>query len=105
MKPWYAGVRWIATVVAGIAVIACTLLSTTLVVTVYASYLAFQARGAPDQEVINQFAAQVAPWLSPLMQVLFTVAAAAVVTRKSRAHPGVQGLLVGIFTALIPRAS
>ena len=100
MKAWYTGVRWVATLIAAAVVMACTLIGTTLVVTVYALYLGFQARGAPDQELISQFAAQVAPWLTPTLQVLFTVATAAVVARKSRANPGVQGLLVGIFTAL-----
>ena len=101
MKPWYTGVRWTATLTAGVVVMACTLLATTLVVTVYAFYLAFQARGAPDQELISQFAARVAPWLTPLLQVIFTLVAAALVSRRSRADPGVQGLLVGIITALV----
>jgi hypothetical protein len=51
-----------------------------LIVTAYASYLAFQVRGAPDQAMIQEFASRYAPWLgvislSSLLTTILVVSA------------------------------
>jgi hypothetical protein len=73
----------------------------TLIVTVYAFVLAFQARGQPDMTLINQFAAQVAPWATPALTALLTLLGALWVGRAVPSRAQLHGILVGVVAALI----
>jgi putative membrane protein (TIGR04086 family) len=73
----------------------------TLIVTVYATYLAIQARGQPDTTAINAFAAQVAPWATPVLTALLTLLGALWVARAAPARAQLHGVLVGVVAALL----
>jgi len=60
-----SSIRWLRVLSAALAVMALSFLILTVIITVYAFILAFQARGAPDQNAINHFAARVSPKLMP----------------------------------------
>jgi putative membrane protein (TIGR04086 family) len=72
-----------------------------LVVTVYAVMLGFEARGAPDQALIQEFAENVGSWLGPASALLLTFLGGLWVARKVDARGALHGLLVGVVVALI----
>jgi putative membrane protein (TIGR04086 family) len=72
-----------------------------LIVTVYATYLAIQSRGQPDTTSINSFAAQVAPWATPVLTALLTLLGALWVARAVPSRAQLHGLLVGVVAALL----
>jgi hypothetical protein len=72
-----------------------------LIVTAYASYLAFQVRGTPDQAMIQEFASQYAPWLGLISQVLFTVLGAMWLARFVKTEFELHGLALGLIVALV----
>jgi hypothetical protein len=84
-----------------LAVVALSLLIVTLIVTGYAFVLAFQARGAPDQERIGQFGEWIGSWLTPALQVLLTYLGALWVRRKVPAASGSAGLVLGAAVVLL----
>lgn len=60
-------------ILAVLVVYILSFLTVFLIVTGYATSLAFQARGAPDQAMIEVFANQYAPWIGAISLVIFTV--------------------------------
>ena len=71
-----SGIRWIRVLGAALAVIALSFFILMIIITLYAFGLAFQARGAPDQNAINHFAATVSPKLMPWLEMLLTLVVA-----------------------------
>lgn len=59
MKSEFSRLPFSRIILAGVAVVVLSTLVVTLVVTGYAFFLAFQARGAPDQSLIGQFAQRI----------------------------------------------
>ncbi|MBI4671719.1 MAG: hypothetical protein HY741_08645 [Chloroflexi bacterium] len=96
-----SNVRWLRVVLTAVLVVVLNYVLVTLLVTVYAFVLSFQARGAPDQAQITQFANQFAPWATPLLGILLTFGAAVWVARKVETAPQLHGWLVGLFVAII----
>jgi hypothetical protein len=94
-------VRWVRIVLAGVLAPILGFVLVTLIVTVYAFALAFQARGQPDTTSINQFAAQVAPWATPALTALLTLLGALWVGRAVPSRAQLHGLLVGGVAALL----
>jgi putative membrane protein (TIGR04086 family) len=96
-----APIRWGRIALAGVLAPILSFVLVFLIVTVYATYLAIQSRGQPDTALINQFAAQVAPWATPALTALLTLLGAIWVGRvvPSRAQP--HGLLIGVVAALV----
>jgi putative membrane protein (TIGR04086 family) len=72
-----------------------------LIVTVYATYLAIQSRGQPDTTLINDFAARVAPWATPILTALLTLLGALWVARAVPSRAQLHGVLVGVVAALL----
>jgi hypothetical protein len=91
-------------VIVSFAVVLISFLLITLIILVYATMLAVQARGAPDQEQITQFARGVGPWLGPLVGLLLTFIAAAWTARRVPLHKAFHGLLIGIVVAIVTLA-
>ncbi len=89
--------------VAVTALVVCTLsfLTVFLIVTGYASYLAFQARGAPDQNLIQAFANQYAPWIGPITLILFTFLGAMHAARRVDSAIPLHGMILGALTSLV----
>ena len=94
-------IRWLRILLTGIAVVLVNFLIMMLVVLVYAFVLAFKARGAPDQEMINQFAEWLGIWLTPLTGIILTYFGAFMVARKAGAQYVLHGLLMGVVVVLL----
>jgi len=72
------------------------------VISIFASLLAFQARGAPDQAQIDAFANQHSSWMGSL--ALFVAAVVAAVWATRRLQPGAaqqHGLIIGCGLGLL----
>ena len=93
--------RWLRILGAALAVIALSFLILTVIITVYAFLLAFQARGAPDQTAINHFAARVSPKLIPWLEMLLTLLVAIRVARRTEQASIIDGLFIGILAGLL----
>lgn len=96
-----SNVRWGRVLLTGLLVYALRYCTIFLVVTVYGFILAIQARGAPDQNQIQQFANQVSPWGGPILTVLLTFGAAVWVSHKVKIATSLHGVLVGLIVAMI----
>jgi hypothetical protein len=96
--------KWGRVLLAAVAVLVADLLAITLVVTAYAFKLAFEARGAPDQVKIAQFAGQFGRSSWFVIGAVLTILAAAWVVRRAqhspRRHGAVVGVIAGIITSL-----
>jgi hypothetical protein len=99
-----SSIRWFRVLGAAGAVIAVSFLILIVVVTVYAFILAFQARGAPDQNAINHFAASVSPKLMPWLEMLLTLVVALIVARRAEKVSIIHGLSIGILVGLFSLA-
>ena len=88
----------------GLAVIVISILVVMLVVTVYATILAVQAQGTPDQEKIAEFGESVGSWLGTIVGLLCIFLGAAWTARRVPQHKAFHGLLLGIFVAIITTA-
>src|SRR6516165_7565244 len=96
-----ASIRWGRIALVGVLAPLLSFALVTLIVTVYAFALAFQARGQPDTTSINQFAAQVAPWATPIFTALLTLLGALWVARAVPSRAQLHGILVGVVAALL----
>jgi putative membrane protein (TIGR04086 family) len=96
-----APIRWGRALLVGVLAPILSFALVTLIVTVYATYLAFQARGQPDTTSINQFAAQVAPWATPALTALLTLLGALWVGRAVPSRAQLHGILIGVIAALV----
>lgn len=101
MTSQFSQIKWVRVVLTALAVYIVSFLTVILIVTGYASYLGFQARGAPDQTLITAFADQYAPWIGPISLILFTVFGAMHVARRvETAHP-LHGMILGALAGLV----
>ena len=83
---------------------ALSFLSLMVMTTIYAMVLAFQARGAPDQDAINHFAASVSSRLMPWLEMLLTLVIALRVARRAPKARTMHGLFIGILAGLLSLA-
>jgi hypothetical protein len=86
---------WWKVIVAGVAVAVAGIVIVTLIVTGYAFHLAFEARGAPDQTRIGNFAKDLgeSPWT--LLTVLLAIPAVLWAAKKAPQSAVLCGLMVG----------
>lgn len=92
--------RWGRIILAAAAVPVADLTAITVVVTAYAFRLAFQARGAPDQVRITQFAAEFGRSSWFVLAVILTLLAAAWVARRAPRMEKRHGLAVGVIAGI-----
>jgi hypothetical protein len=97
-------IRWLRILGAALAVIVLSFLILMFMITVYALVLAFQARGAPDQNAISHFAARVSPKLMPWLEMLLTLGVALSVARRAQTASIMHGLFIGILAGLLSLA-
>lgn len=71
-----------------------------LIVTVYAVKLGFEARGAPDQNKISEFAAMIGQNYGTMIGFLLTFLGAMWVARKAKVSPIANGVAVGVIVAI-----
>jgi hypothetical protein len=96
-----SGIRWRRVVIAGLVVIALSFLVLMAITTVYAFGLAFQARGAPEQSAISQFAAAISVKWLPWIEIVSTLVVAAALARKAQGSSVIQGVMIGVFSAVL----
>jgi cytochrome bd-type quinol oxidase subunit 2 len=80
-------------------------LAVILVVTVYATYLAFQARGTPNQKLINEFAASSSPWVMALVGIALVFFFSLRLVKEARQQSITLGIVLGISSAVFATAS
>jgi hypothetical protein len=94
-------IRWWRVTWTALTVYGASFLLVFLIVTAYASYLAFQVRGAPDPTMIQAFANQYAPWLGPISLTLFTFLGVRWLARFVRTDLELHGLVLGVIVSLV----
>lgn len=99
-----SSIRWLRVLGAAVAVIAMSFLILMVATTVYALVLAFEARGAPDQNAINHFAARVSPKLMPWLEMMLTLVVALIAARRVEKAGIIHGLFIGILAGLLSLA-
>jgi hypothetical protein len=95
---------WLRVLGAALAVIALSFLALMVIITFYAFFLSFQARGSPDQKAISHFAAMVSPKLMPWLEMLLTLGAAARVARRVEKAHIMHGVVVGALAGVLSEA-
>lgn len=94
-------IKWGRVILTTVMVYVLSFLTVFLIVTAYASYLAFQARGAPDQSMINTFADQYAPWIGAISLIVFTVLGAMWLVRRVETAAQLHGMILGVLAGLL----
>ena len=94
-------VKWGRVILTTLAVYVLSFLAVFLVVTLYAGYLGFQARGAPDQAMITAFANQYAPWIGPISLILFTVLGAMWMAQRVETAAPLHVVILGALASLV----
>ncbi len=91
---------WLSLLLAGIGAFLAAFVSVFVIVLVYSSILAFQARGAPDQAAIQAFANSYSPLLSDILLPLFALFFSFLVLRRRAQSPVWYGLIIGAVAGL-----
>jgi len=99
-----SNIRWLRVLGAAVAVIAVSFVILMVVIIIYAFVLAFQARGTPDQNAINHFAARVCPKLMPWLEMALTLVVALIVARRAEKASIIHGLFIGMLAGLLSLA-
>ena len=94
-------IKWVRVLLTALAVYLLSFLTVIVVVTGYATYLGFMARGAPDQAMIEAFANQSAPWVGPISLILFTFLGAMHVARRVTSALPLHGIVLGVLASLV----
>ena len=92
--------KWSSILVASVSVWVIGFVLVAMVVFGYAFNLGWATRGAPDSDVIQQFANSVGPVWTPRLCVLLTGIAAIWLGRRVIARPIWHGVLVGVIVAI-----
>jgi uncharacterized membrane protein len=101
MTTQFSQIKWGRVILTALAVYVLSFLAVFLVVTMYAGYLGFQARGAPDQAMITTFANQYAPWIGPTSLILFTLLGAMWMARRVETATPFHGVILGTLASLV----
>ncbi len=89
-------VDWKKPALAGAAAVALSLLVPTIVISMYAIFLAIAGQGAPDAARLNRFANLVNGWGSQIVVTPATLCAAFLVARASGKTPRLIGVITGL---------
>ena len=101
MTNQFSQIRWWRLTWTALTVYGASFVLVFLIVTAYASYLAFQVRGAPDQSMIQEFANQYAPWLGVISLALFTLLGARWLAGFVQTDVQFHGLVLGLVVAIV----
>ncbi len=94
-------IRWWRITWTALTVYGASFLIVFLIVAAYALFLGFEARGAPDQAMIQAFANQYAPWLGPISLVMFTFLGAIWLGSFVKTGLQLHGLVLGALVSLV----
>jgi len=101
MTNQFSQIKWGRVIWTALTVYGASFLFVFLIVTAYASYLAIQARGAPDQSMIRAFAGQYASWIGALSLILFTFLGTMWMASFVMMGIELHGLVLGILVSLV----
>jgi len=101
MTTQFSQIKWVRVVLTALVVCLLSFLTIFVIVTGYATSLAFQARGAPDQTMITAFSNQYAPWIGPISLILFTILGARHIARRVESALPLHGVILGALTGLV----
>ena len=91
---------WLRPVLFGLLTQVLGLLTALLVTTAYATYLAFQARGTPNQSLISQFAASTAPWVMAFVGIVLAFVFSLRLAKKAPRRAMALGIVVGLSSSV-----
>jgi hypothetical protein len=97
MSPVSPNIRWLRIVSGAIAVIGISFVILMLAIAIYATTLAIQVRGTPDQGEIGRFAASLSPRLMPWLECLLAFLLSFGIFRKTEDRNPIHGLLLGLL--------
>ena len=101
MTAQFSQIRWGRVILTTVVVYILSFLTIFAIVTGYATYLALQARGAPDQTMISEFANQYAPWIGPISLILFAALGAMWMARRLETAIPLHGAILGALASLV----
>src|SRR5262245_58337564 len=101
MNNQFSQIKWVRVLLTALVVYILSFVAIFVIVTVYASVLAFQARGSPDMEMINTFANQYAPWIGPIALFVFAILGARHVSKRVPSAIPLHGILTGALAGLV----
>ena len=90
---------WLRIILTGLIIVIVAFSLLMLITTVYGFILGFKARGAPDTELISQFAENLGIWLDPLLIIVLAYFGGTMVSRKAGNLFVLHGVLLGIVIA------
>lgn len=97
----FSQIKWVRVVLTAVVVCIVSILAVILIVTAYATVLGFQARGAPDQAMIDAFVNQYTPGLSAITMILFSLLGALHVGKRVQDAVQLHGLVLGVVTGVL----
>ncbi|MBC7187458.1 MAG: hypothetical protein H5U38_10525 [Calditrichaeota bacterium] len=101
MSRQLSGIKWGWVLLGAVIAVGIAIFGVFAAVTGYAFHLAFQVRGAPDQQMINQFAARTSPVLASVLMGIGALLGGLLAARKGRPAAVKNGVAVGVLTALV----
>ena len=101
MSKYLSNIKWGWVVLGTLIAFVIAYGSSVCIVTGYATFLSFQARGAPDMTLINEFAAKNAGGITSVFIGLGTLAGGLLAGRKAKKNSFLNSLMVGILTATV----
>jgi FtsH-binding integral membrane protein len=91
---------WLRPILFGLLTQVLAILGAILVVTAYATFLAFQVRGTPDQKLINHFAASSSPWVVVLIGIVLALFFSFQLSKKAPQQATELGIVLGLSSAV-----
>jgi hypothetical protein len=91
---------WVRPVLLGLLTQVFGFLTSLLVTTAYATYVAFQARGTPNQSLISQFAASSTPWVMLVVGIVLAFAFSLRLAKKTPRQAIALGIVVGLSSSV-----
>lgn len=101
MTNQFSQIKWVRVLLTSAVIYMLSFLTVLLTVTAYATYLGFQARGAPDMSLIESFANQVVPWVGGASLLLFTFLGALHAARRVDSAVQLHGIIVGVLAGVL----
>lgn len=101
MTNQFSEIKWVRVILTTLVVYILGFVTIFAVVTAYASYLGFQARGVPDPTMIDAFANQYAPWIGSGSLILFTFLGARHVAKRVDTAHALHGIILGALAGLV----
>jgi hypothetical protein len=101
MKIEWSRIKWLRVLISSALAFIFSFIVVFMAITIYATVLAVQAQGPPDQKAINQFAQEYSPLLSLISITLLTLVTVLITNCKITKYLIVHGILIGLVVAII----